>query len=126
MIDFVKIKIKDPDINELRNLPFLEWDELTNTRTGVVKEYNAKFNGLTVVIINNQYTYISGSLHKYWNITNTGEDQNYNDFTFLSLVWTIQDICTRFSLNPVNCKIENIETGVNIISAIRLTRFYDP
>ncbi len=116
MIDFVKIKVLNPDINALRELPFLEWEQKTNTRTGEIKEYRTKFNGLTIVIINNQYTYISGSLHKYWNITNTGKDQNYNDFTFSSLDWTIQDISDRFNLNLVNCKIENIETGVNVIS----------
>jgi len=118
LIDFVKIKVLNPDIDELRELPFLEWEELTNTRTGEVKQYKTKFKGLTIVIINNQYTYISGSLHKYWNITNTQGDQNYNDFTFSSLIWTIQDISDRFNLNPINCKIENIETGVNVISPI--------
>jgi len=118
LIDFVKIKVLNPDINALRELPFLEWEQKTNTRTGEIKEYRSKFNGLTIVIINNQYTYLSGSLHKYWNITNNRKDQNYNDYTFLSLVWTIQDISDRFNLNPVNCKIENIETGVNVISPI--------
>jgi hypothetical protein len=118
LIDFVKIKVKVPDINNLRALSFLEWEQLTKERTGEIKEYRTQFNGLTIVIINNQYTYISGSLHKYWNITNDQGEQNYNDFTFLSLAWTIQDISARFNLNPENCKIENIETGVNIISPI--------
>jgi len=118
LIDFVKIKILNPDIDNLRALPFLEWEQLTKERTGEIKEYRTKFNGLTLVIINNQYTYISGSLHKYWNITNTGTDQNYNDFTFSSLAGTIRDISARFNLNLENCKIENIETGVNLISPI--------
>ena len=118
MIDFVKLKILNPDIDGIRKLPFLEWDQLANETTGDIKEYTAKFNGLTVVIKYNQYLYISGSLHKYWNFTQTGTDQNYNDFTFSSLTWTIGDICTRFNLNPINCKIENIEYGVNIIPPI--------
>ena len=67
MVDFVKLKILFPDIEGIRHLPFLEWEQTTNERTGVIKEYRAKFNGLTIVIINNQYLYISGSLHKYWN-----------------------------------------------------------
>lgn len=114
MVDFVKWKILNPDIEGIRNLPFLEWVQLENTRTGDIKEEWAKFNGLTITIIKNKYLYISGSLHKYWNSLQTGIEQNYNDFPFPSLVSSIMDICDRFNLDPVNCKIENIEIGVNI------------
>ncbi len=89
-----------------------------NETTGDIKEYKTKFNNLTIDIKYNQYLYISGSLHKYWNITQSGTNQNYNDFTFTSLVETIRDISTRFNLNPVNCKIENIEFGVNVTPTI--------
>jgi hypothetical protein len=114
MIDFVKLKILNPDIDGIRKFPFLDWDQLANETSGDIKEYKAKFKGLTVDIKYNQYLYISGSLHKYWNFTQSGTNQNYNDFTFSSLTWTIGDICTRFNLNPANCKIENIEFGVNV------------
>ena len=123
MVDFVKLKVLYPNIEGIRNLTFLEWEQLTKERTGEVKEYRAKFKGLTIVIINNQYLYISGSLHKYWNCIKTGIEQNYNDFPFLSLVCSIMDICDRFNLNPKNCKIENIEIGVNIIPPIPVNEF---
>ncbi len=121
MIDFVKIKILYPDIDNLRALSFLKWERPVNDQTGEInteKPITAKFNGLTIDIFYDKYVYVRGSLHYYWNITKTGKRQNYNDFTFSSLAWTIRDICTRFNLDPVNCKIENIETGVNIISPI--------
>ncbi len=114
MVDYVKLKILNPDIKGIRNLPFLDWDQLTSESTGEIKKHTAKFNGLTIVIINERYLYISGSLHKYWNCINTGIEQNYDDFSFLSLIGSIKDFCDRFNLMPVNCKIQNIEFGVNV------------
>jgi len=118
MVDFVKLKILNPDIKGIRNLSFLEWEQTTNEQTGEIKNNKAEFKSLTVEIRYNQYLYISGSLHKYWNSINTGIEQNYNDFHFKDLECSIKDICTRFNLNPVNCKIDNIEFGVNVNTPI--------
>jgi len=65
MIDFVKIKVLNPDIPRIRDNLRLEWDQRTSERTGEVKEYTARFHGITFEIKNNQYLNISGSLHKY-------------------------------------------------------------
>ena len=65
MVDFVKLNILNPDITTIRNNPFLEWNHLTNEKTGEVKELTTKFYSLTIEIKNNQYLKITGSLHKY-------------------------------------------------------------
>jgi hypothetical protein len=125
MIDFVKIKVIEPDIEKIHALPFLKWNSITTTNEGQIKEERAEYNRLTMRIKYNRYAYIEGSLHYYWNITHTQGDQNYNDFTFPSLAWTIGDICTKFNLNAFNCKIENIEFGVNMIAPYPISEILD-
>lgn len=114
MIDFVKIRVKNPDIQKIRDNTRLEWEQLTKERTGEIKEYRAIYHGLTFEIVNNQYLNISGSLHKYWNSSQGGGEQNYNDFNFSNLTGTIDKLCLSFDLSPENCILENIEFGVNV------------
>ena len=118
MIDFIKIKILNPDIQRIRNNPRLEWFEKASTRTGEIKEQTATFHGITFEIKNNQYLNISGSLHKFWNATNGQGEQNFNDFRFSDLAGVIIDLIEWFELVKGSCKIENIEFGVNISPTI--------
>jgi hypothetical protein len=121
MIDFIKIRIDNPDIPGIRNNPRLEWIQRINEKTGEVKEYTATFHGLTFQIVDNQYLNISGSLHKHWNAINEQGDQNYNDFKLLDLAGAIMNVCEWFNLLPGNCIIENFEFGVNVIPPIPVT-----
>ncbi|HPI86150.1 MAG TPA: hypothetical protein PLR01_07235 [Bacteroidales bacterium] len=114
MIDFVKIRYKNPDIQKIRENPRLDWEQTIRERTGEVKEYNAIYNGLTFSVINNQYLNISGSLHKYWNSSQGGGEHNYNDFSLSNLAGVIMELCQSFDLLPENCHLENLEFGVNI------------
>jgi len=114
MIDFVKIRYKNPDIQTIRGNLRLDWEQLIKERTGEVKEYRAIYNGLTFEIVNNQYLNISGSLHKFWNSSQGGGEHNYNDFTFSDLTGVIFELCRSFDLLPENCLLENLEFGVNI------------
>jgi len=118
MIDFVKIKVLNPDIPRIRDNLRLEWDQRTSERTGEVKEYTARFHGITFEIKNNQYLNISGSLHKYWNSLNGRGEQNYNDFRFEDLPGTIFEFCKMFDLVPGSCILENLEFGVNVSPTI--------
>lgn len=118
MIDFVKIRYKNPDIQKIRDNPRLDWEQLIRERTGEVKEYTANYNGLTFEIVNNQYLNISGSLHKFWNSSQGGGEYNYNDFSFSNLAGVINDLCKSFDLLPENCLLENLEFGVNISSQV--------
>lgn len=121
MVDFIKLKILNPDITGIRNNPRLDWEQRTNERTGEVKEYTATFNGLVFQIIDNQYLNISGSVHKHWNDINERGDHNHNDFTLLDLIGIIMDLCEYFNLVPGNSIIENFEFGVNITPPIPVT-----
>jgi len=114
MIDFIKIAYRNPNIQKIREHPLLDWEQIVHIRTGEVKEYRAIYNGLTFQIINYQYLNISGSLHKYWNSSQGGGLQNYNDFTFSDLTGVIMELCRSFDLLPENCLLENIEFGVNV------------
>lgn len=114
MIDFVKIRVQNPNIKQIRENLCLEWELSISERTGEVKEIIAKYHNLTFKIVCNQYLNISGSLHKFWNSINGRGEQNYNDFMFSDLAEVINEICDSFNLNPSSCMIENIEFGVNI------------
>jgi len=121
MIDFIKIRTLNPDINGIRNNPRLDWEQRTNEKTGEIKEYTADFHGLTFQIIDNQYLNISGSIHKHWNAINGRGDHNHNDFTLLDLTDVILGFSKRFIMTPSNCIIENVECGVNVIPPIPAT-----
>lgn len=114
MIDFVKIRVKNPDIKKIRENPRLDWEQTIRERTGEVKVYNAIYNGLIFSIINNKYLNISGSLHKYWNSSQGRGEQNYNDFTFYHLEGVVFELCQSFDLLPENCHLKNLEFGVNV------------
>lgn len=53
---------------------------------------------------------IKGSFHKYFN----DGLHNYNDFTFSNFIVVVEEICSKYSLNPKNCIVQNIEYGVNL------------
>ncbi len=114
MIDFIKIRYLNPDIQKIREHPLLDWEQIIQIRTGEVKEYRAIYNGLKFQIINYQYLNITGSLHKFWNSSQGGGLQNYNDFSFSDLTGVIIELCRSFDLLPENCLLENIEFGVNV------------
>ena len=109
MIDFVKIRIINPDIQSIRQNTLLVWHELTNKRTREITKEIAIYNGLTFEIKGNRYLSISGSIHKYWNNYTFGLDHNYNAFTHKSLTDSIQDICNKFKIDPSQSYFENIE-----------------
>lgn len=117
MIDFIKLRVFNPDLDRIRKNSSLEWIQHTNERTGEVKEYNATFYGLTFQIIS-RYLNVSGSIHKHWNSKKGGGEQNYNDFTISELIRVIIDFCSQFNLSPDNCILKNFEFGVNITPPI--------
>jgi len=122
MIDFVKILLKNIDFNILLQNPLLEFEGKYNRATGEVSEFplEEEFHGLKFIIKSAQTIFLQGSLHKYWNSLNTGIKQNYNDFNFTNLVFTIFDLKEKFNIDLFTAIIQNIEFGVNIITP------YDP
>jgi hypothetical protein len=118
MIDFVKIKVLNPDIPRIRNNLRLEWFQRTSERTGEVKEYTSTYNDLNFEIKNDKHLNISGSLHKFWNNLHGRGEQNYNDFNFADLVSVIIEFYKMFDLVPGSCILENLEFGVNVSPTI--------
>jgi hypothetical protein len=121
MIDFIKIRILNPDIPGIRNINRLEWVQRINERTGEIKEYTAILHGLTFQIIDNKFMNVSGSLHKHWNDINGRGNHNYNDFPFSELMKVVNAFCKSFDLTTDQCIIENFEFGVNISPPIPVT-----
>jgi hypothetical protein len=127
MIDFIKLRIHNPDIKRIKNNPLLEWERPVNDITGVInvkKPISAIYHKLTFEINNSkknpeiQYLNITGSIHKFWNLIHGRGDQNYNDFRFEDIASAIIDFCQLFNLRPESCIIENFEFGVNVIPPI--------
>jgi hypothetical protein len=114
MVDFVKIQVRDPDVQGIKKNPYLEWEHTAKERTGVVTKCSATFHGLTFEVKNEQYLNIAGSLHKYYNGITCNVLHNWNDFTYKDLIITVNDICNRFNLSADQCKLQNIEIGLNI------------
>ena len=122
MIDFIKLKINTPDINAIRNNSLLQWDQLANEGTGEVKELTAQYYGITFKITANKYLEITGSLHKHFNTIRGNGSQNYNDFNHSDLTQAVRSISETFALNPEQCKVENIEFGVNILCPVEVNK----
>ena len=120
MIDFLKILVTDHHaINQIRENSLLsDWHEKTNKTTGEITNEGSEFAGFEIKIIASKYLYLSGSLHKYWNFITKGKLQNYDDFSFLNVIRSINNLCIKLHLNPYSCKIDNIEYAVNVVLGI--------
>ena len=122
MIDFIKLKVNRPNIIAVRNNTLLAWDQTANEGTGEVKELTAEYYGIKLAITANKYLEISGSLHKHLNAIRGNGLQNYNDFNYSDLSQVVQSLCLAFELDPEQCKLENIEYGVNIICPVEANK----
>lgn len=88
----------------------LDWTISVNEKTGEVKTIKtAECQGLLFIDKGNR-VYLKGSLHKYFN----NGQHNYNDFAFNDLANTIDQLKTRFGIDPNTTLLENVEFGVNI------------
>tara|TARA_B110000046_G_scaffold73984_1_gene81867 strand:+ start:1016 stop:2083 length:1068 start_codon:yes stop_codon:yes gene_type:complete len=56
------------------------------------------------------YYTMEGSLHKF----NNGGKYNFDRFSYSDFILAMDKICLRFSLNPWNLKLTNLEFGLNI------------
>jgi len=109
-IDYIKTKLSAEYIGLLENHRLLEFKREVNERTGeLLHKRVAKYQGLTFIIRSNKI-WLSGSLHYFFN---EGK-HNYNDFTYTDLLYTLNKIERLFNIELSNCKLENIEVGVNI------------
>ncbi|MRM93607.1 hypothetical protein D1Z98_01040 [Riemerella anatipestifer] len=116
MLDGAGLEIPITTAEEWKNNPCLEFTTKVNLRTGVMGcTQTAKYNGLLFIIKTDdggkaKRAFVRGSLHKYFN---KGE-HNANDFTFSDLISVIDDLKSRFGIDPETADLRNIEFGVNI------------
>jgi hypothetical protein len=121
MVDYVKIKVQVPEVEEFLN-KIGDPEQWVNRITGelepfcVVSSKNLTFKGYDTGKI-----FIKGSLHKWFN----DGDHNHNDFSFTDLNRTIHEIFDRFEVPLSEFKLQNVEFGVNITPPYATDRIID-
>lgn len=119
-----------PSILEIN--PLLDFYETINLTTGEMKttnrngnkvtpSKNASYNGLEFKIYDTGTITFTGSLHKYWN----NGAHNYNDFKIDSVVWVLNDLKTKFDIEPGQCILKCLEIGINITPPIATNTILD-
>ena len=125
LIDFIKIILKDFERSKLEYNPLLVFFDTINLTTGELKTINrngnkvtpsknASYNGLEFKIYETGTITVTGSLHKYWN----NGAHNYNDFNINAVIWVLNDLKTKFNIEPDQCVLKCLEIGINIIPPI--------
>ena len=96
----------------------LTFGALVDTQTGFVLDHTkrATDRGLTFRQVprrtdGGHRVEVKGSLHKFFN---NGE-HNANQFTAADLLLTLDQLVTRYGIDPFNSKINTIEFGVNVV-----------
>lgn len=69
---------------------------------------------LKITIKGQNYTEISGSLHKYYESVHTGKNENWNQYTLSKLAWTVARLNQIFDRNIKESEIRSFEFGVNL------------
>lgn len=107
MIDFVKMRHRQdytpPSYIDLISEVNAKTGELSNKSTGT-------FNQMKIKKYESGMTWISGSLHKYYNQC----DFNGNDLKFNDVKNAISQLSKDFEVNPSDLILENCEIGINI------------
>lgn len=121
MIDYIKIFVNDLPVSELETNQLLDFYDNINLSTGEIKTVNKKgkkitpyknayYQSLEFRIYETGLITISGSLHKYFN----SGAHNYNEFNYRDFLNVLNDIESKFHINPSQCILRCLEIGVNI------------
>lgn len=118
MIDNIKFFVTNKDEFEQNvcKTSSIDFKASHSITTGEVMEYpkKGKFHNIDVVITS-AGAYINGSLHKFYNSWETGEEHNYNDFYYCDLINVLNVLQANLGIDPKQTKITNLEFGFNII-----------
>lgn len=137
MIDYFKSKggnVKATNIVDNKFLPFItknvsddgelfKSNKVNKDGTPIYRTpyKEAEYKGLTISYSENNNFRISGSIHKYWN----DGKHNYNDFSVLNFKKSLNEFCNKFNLNPKECRLENLEIGINFTPPINTNDILD-
>lgn len=118
MIDFIKILVISVPRKHFLDNNHLNFKGQYSKVTGEdLEQDTAEYKNLKVRLLRNNRIYIEGSLHKYWNYDEElRSGHNHDKFTFSLITLAIQKLCNELKLNPAECKIENLELGVNLFT----------
>jgi len=117
MIDFIKFELLEADVSKLKSNRYLEFKTTVSTSTGELSRFKAAYyKNLKFTIIDpiEKFPFhtvtVEGSLHKYWN----NGKHNFNDFTAENILMVLQELNDKFDIEPKNCKLKQLEIGLNI------------
>ena len=116
MIDFVKIYYREKDIFEnhvLNEDNFPDLDAVLSYHTGDIKyPYTTKLDTMRVQV-SEKTGYVKNSLHKLRNYLKSGEEHNYNDYSYSEICNTIDYLASN--IIDVNItRLSQLEFGLNI------------
>ena len=80
--------------------------------------YTGKYKNLVLsmkLVKRNWILYISGSVHKFFNILTRQESQNYNDFYWKDFLKVYDELIKVFQFDPKDMDVVNLEAGVNCL-----------
>jgi hypothetical protein len=111
-VDFIKARLLNVDIPKLINNKLFSQKTETyiDKDEGECSKLILEYKNLVVTIYKNKVAILTGSLHYLYN---NGE-HNYNNFTFSSLINTLDEVANLLGLKLYQFKIQNIEFGINI------------
>lgn len=124
MIDFVKIAVIGIEPQRWTQNPELSFERIINIQTGEIIKETATWNSLKFTIKSN-YMNLQGSLHKCFNhlvgitapnanISGSDKGFNGNKFNYMNLLYLLSILQDKFSINPYDSYLMNLEVGVNI------------
>jgi hypothetical protein len=117
MIDFVKCYVLDKNRFEdhIVNTKLIDLTMKFNQNTGEIEEYPKRGkDGNLDVVINNVRAFVSGSIHKHYNILHEKGNQNYDDFYYSQLESEIRGLIKKYRVNK-DTSFTNLEIGFNLI-----------
>lgn len=134
MIDFVKFRVQVNRVEFDKN-DLLDFKECYSKKTGFIeRKSRAVYNGLKFDLYDNSLLIVSGSIHKYFNFLHTIKAPNQispediqkgfngNLYDYNQIKFTLNHIAESFKLNLNECKILNIEIGLNLSHSYNTTQ----
>ena len=122
MVDYIKLHLKDIDIERLGNLPYLEFIRGVSERTGeLLDKKEAHYHCCKITVYDTGTIVFSGSLHKLYNSLknlnplnfNNSKGFNGNQFTLKDLFVVKTHLMNLFDCKPDQMQIKSIEIGIN-------------
>jgi hypothetical protein len=100
-------------LNSLHILEYSSFEEISNhcDNDGKLHKTIYKYKGVSFYHFYESDTILLYvSFHKFWN----DGIHNYNNFTYLNFLDSVNGFLKTFSISPYNCELKNVEYGVNL------------